>query len=95
MAFLRLIQNGPISGKVLRKSVQGRAPFLTSSSCPIQVGDLPGGPSRPKTIDLTQWGDDVNEYGPTVGVKELREAVAVSPGPRTGLGADDTPEIVQ
>ncbi|CAD6570803.1 MAG: hypothetical protein TREMPRED_006026 [Tremellales sp. Tagirdzhanova-0007] len=41
-----------------------------------EVGDLPGGPPRPKTIDLTQWGDDVNEYGPTVGVKELREAVA-------------------
>lgn len=45
---------------------------------PIKVGDLPGGPPRPKTIDLSQWGDDVNEYGPTVGIKELREAVAVS-----------------
>lgn len=41
-----------------------------------EVGDLPGGPPRPKTIDLSQWGDDVNEYGPTVGIKELREAVA-------------------
>ncbi|KAK4689150.1 hypothetical protein P7C73_g960, partial [Tremellales sp. Uapishka_1] len=41
-----------------------------------EVGNLPGGPLRPTTIDLTQWGDDVNEYGPTVGVKELREAVA-------------------
>jgi hypothetical protein len=43
-----------------------------------QVGDLPGGPPRPKVIDLTQWGEDINEYSPTVGVKELREAVAVS-----------------
>jgi hypothetical protein len=42
------------------------------------VGDLPGGPPRPKVIDLTQWGEDINEYSPTVGVKELREAVAVS-----------------
>ncbi|RSH89368.1 hypothetical protein EHS25_002480 [Saitozyma podzolica] len=41
-----------------------------------QVGDLPGGPPRPKVIDLTQWGEDINEYSPTVGVKELREAVA-------------------
>lgn len=41
------------------------------------MGDLPGGPPRPKTIDLSQWGDDVNEYGPTVGVRELREAVSV------------------
>ncbi|ORY28516.1 pyridoxal phosphate-dependent transferase [Naematelia encephala] len=41
-----------------------------------EVGDIPGGPPRPKTIDLSQWGDDVNEYGPAVGVKELREAVA-------------------
>ncbi|KAK6908135.1 hypothetical protein I203_102136 [Kwoniella mangroviensis CBS 8507] len=29
-----------------------------------------------KTIDLSQWGDEVNEYGPTTGIKELREAVA-------------------
>ncbi|GFZ45254.1 LOW QUALITY PROTEIN: hypothetical protein JCM24511_02980 [Saitozyma sp. JCM 24511] len=41
-----------------------------------EVGDLPGGPPRPKVIDLTQWGEDINEYSPTVGVKELREAVA-------------------
>nr|XP_019004173.1 uncharacterized protein I203_03331 [Kwoniella mangroviensis CBS 8507]OCF67634.1 hypothetical protein I203_03331 [Kwoniella mangroviensis CBS 8507] len=26
--------------------------------------------------DLSQWGDEVNEYGPTTGIKELREAVA-------------------
>ncbi|WVF69226.1 hypothetical protein IAT40_004002 [Kwoniella sp. CBS 6097] len=41
-----------------------------------EVGPLPEGPPRPQTIDLTQWGDDVNEYGPTTGIKELREAVA-------------------
>nr|XP_018262300.1 uncharacterized protein I303_05316 [Kwoniella dejecticola CBS 10117]OBR84458.1 hypothetical protein I303_05316 [Kwoniella dejecticola CBS 10117] len=41
-----------------------------------EVGPLPDGPARPGTIDLTQWGDEVNEYGPTTGIKELREAVA-------------------
>ncbi|WWC88608.1 uncharacterized protein L201_003521 [Kwoniella dendrophila CBS 6074] len=41
-----------------------------------EVGPLPEGPARPQTIDLTQWGDEVNEYGPTTGIKELREAVA-------------------
>ncbi|WWC70818.1 uncharacterized protein I206_104770 [Kwoniella pini CBS 10737] len=41
-----------------------------------EVGLLPEGPDRPKTIDLTLWGDEVNEYGPTTGIKELREAVA-------------------
>ncbi|WRT67727.1 uncharacterized protein IL334_004699 [Kwoniella shivajii] len=41
-----------------------------------EVGPLPEGPPRPQTIDLTLWGDDVNEYGPTTGIKELREAVA-------------------
>ncbi|WWD04926.1 hypothetical protein V865_002997 [Kwoniella europaea PYCC6329] len=41
-----------------------------------EVGPLPDGPPRPQTIDLSQWGDEVNEYGPTTGIKELREAVA-------------------
>ncbi|KAK8858536.1 hypothetical protein IAR55_002763 [Kwoniella newhampshirensis] len=41
-----------------------------------EVGDLPGGPERPMTIDLNRWGVQVNEYAPTAGVKELREAVA-------------------
>ncbi|KLT45542.1 PLP-dependent transferase [Cutaneotrichosporon oleaginosum] len=41
-----------------------------------EVGDLPGGPERPKGIDFTQFGIDIHEYAPTTGVKELREAVA-------------------
>ncbi|WVR06296.1 hypothetical protein IAU60_003326 [Kwoniella sp. DSM 27419] len=41
-----------------------------------EVGYLPGGPERPKVIDLSAFGDDVNEYGPTTGIRELRQAVA-------------------
>lgn len=41
-----------------------------------ETGDLPEGPPRVHNIDLSQWGDGVNEYAPTTGVKELRQAVA-------------------
>ncbi|KAJ9121545.1 hypothetical protein QFC22_002164 [Naganishia vaughanmartiniae] len=41
-----------------------------------ETGDLPGGPLRIRQIDLRPWGDGVNEYAPTTGVKELRQAVA-------------------
>jgi aspartate/methionine/tyrosine aminotransferase len=41
-----------------------------------ETGDLPDGPPRIQNIDLSQWGDGVNEYAPTTGVKELRTAVA-------------------
>jgi aspartate/methionine/tyrosine aminotransferase len=41
-----------------------------------ETGDLPGGPPRIRQIDLRPWGDGVNEYAPTTGVKELRQAVA-------------------
>ena len=41
-----------------------------------ETGDLPEGPPRLHNIDLSQWGDGVNEYAPTTGVKELRQAVA-------------------
>lgn len=41
-----------------------------------EVGPLPGASPRPGSIDLTSMGDAVNEYGPTAGVKELRQAVA-------------------
>lgn len=41
-----------------------------------ETGDLPDGPPRVRHIDLSQWGDEVNEYAPTTGLKELREAVA-------------------
>jgi hypothetical protein len=43
-----------------------------------EVGPIPGAPERPKVIDLEKMGEMVNEYAPTAGVKELREAVAVS-----------------
>lgn len=41
-----------------------------------EVGDLPDGPPRIRHIDLSQWGDSVNEYASTTGIKELRQAVA-------------------
>ncbi|KAL7423127.1 hypothetical protein Q5752_002427 [Cryptotrichosporon argae] len=41
-----------------------------------EVGELPGAPARPTGIDFAAFGEQVHEYGPTVGVKELREAVA-------------------
>jgi aspartate/methionine/tyrosine aminotransferase len=43
-----------------------------------EVGDLPLGTERPKVINLEEMGEWVNEYAPTAGVRELREAVAVS-----------------
>ena len=41
-----------------------------------EVGPIPGASERPTTIDLTAMGDLVNEYGPTAGIKGLRDAVA-------------------
>ncbi|GAA6051019.1 hypothetical protein JCM3770_005458 [Rhodotorula araucariae] len=45
-----------------------------------EVGHIPGSSPRPDTISLSALsehaGTDVNEYAPTTGVKELREAVA-------------------
>ncbi|GAA5856737.1 hypothetical protein JCM8547_008816 [Rhodosporidiobolus lusitaniae] len=45
-----------------------------------EVGHIPGSSPRPDTINLAELsariGSDVNEYAPTTGVKELREAVA-------------------
>lgn len=41
-----------------------------------ETGDLPGGPPRIRNIDLSQWGDGINEYAPTTGLRELRQAVA-------------------
>ncbi|KAJ9111513.1 hypothetical protein QFC20_002485 [Naganishia adeliensis] len=41
-----------------------------------ETGDLPDGPPRIRNIDLSQWGDGVNEYAPTTGIRELRQAVA-------------------
>ncbi|WOO77385.1 Aspartate aminotransferase [Vanrija pseudolonga] len=41
-----------------------------------EVNALPGDPPRPTVLDFTKYGDFVHEYAPTVGVKELRQAVA-------------------
>lgn len=41
-----------------------------------ETGPLPGASPRPTGIEFTD--DLIHEYAPTVGVKELREAVAVS-----------------
>ncbi|GAA6064335.1 hypothetical protein JCM10212_003580 [Sporobolomyces blumeae] len=45
-----------------------------------EVGKIEGGSERPGVIDLAQLsndaGEDVNEYAPATGVRELREAVA-------------------
>jgi aspartate/methionine/tyrosine aminotransferase len=41
-----------------------------------EVGPIPGASDKPKIIDLEAMGEDVHEYAPTTGVRELREAVA-------------------
>lgn len=41
-----------------------------------EVGAIPGQSPRPDKIDLLAMGEGVNEYGPTTGIRELREAVA-------------------
>ncbi|KAI5478228.1 hypothetical protein MNV49_005293 [Pseudohyphozyma bogoriensis] len=41
-----------------------------------EVGPIPGGTERPTVIDLKSMGEGINEYAPTTGVTELREAVA-------------------
>ncbi|KAH8915118.1 PLP-dependent transferase [Atractiella rhizophila] len=40
-----------------------------------EVGEIPGAPPRPRSISLDST-PDINEYAPTTGVKELRQAVA-------------------
>jgi hypothetical protein len=44
-----------------------------------EVGPIPDAPEKPKVIDIEAMGEMVNEYAPTAGVKQLRDAVAVSP----------------
>lgn len=41
-----------------------------------ETGPLPGAMPRPTSVDLSAGGDEINEYAPTAGVKELRQAVA-------------------
>lgn len=43
-----------------------------------EVGPLPDAPPRPKALDFDAEGELIHEYAPTAGVKQLREAVAVS-----------------
>lgn len=42
------------------------------------TGPLPGASPRPEGIDFNDYDCDIHEYAPTVGLKALREAVAVS-----------------
>lgn len=43
-----------------------------------ETGPLEGAPPRPNGIDFNDYDYDIHEYAPTVGLKSLREAVAVS-----------------
>lgn len=41
-----------------------------------ETGDIPGAVPKPKILDLGKLGHLVHEYGPTTGIKPLREKVA-------------------
>ncbi|CEH13580.1 1-aminocyclopropane-1-carboxylate synthase, and related proteins [Ceraceosorus bombacis] len=41
-----------------------------------ETTDLEGGCPRPTVLDLSAFGDDIHEYGPTTGITELRQKVA-------------------
>ncbi|KAN0061768.1 hypothetical protein ACQY0O_005761 [Thecaphora frezii] len=41
-----------------------------------EVGEIPGSVSRPKQLDLEQFGENIHEYAPNTGIPELRKAVA-------------------
>lgn len=60
---------------MLRIAVR-RAEWANLGQGAPETGDLPGGPPRTTSIDLSAYGNGVNEYAPTTGVKELRQAVA-------------------
>lgn len=41
-----------------------------------ETGQIPGANPKPASLDLSPFGDNVNEYAPTTGVVKLREAIA-------------------
>jgi hypothetical protein len=68
--------------KVLPKVGYSASPSVSTSTHTVfsAVGHIPGSTPRPDLLDIAKLsasiGSDVNEYAPTTGVKELREAVA-------------------
>lgn len=55
---------------------QGNPEWAQLAQGAPETGHIDGAVEKPTTLDLASLGDDVHEYGPTAGIKPLREAVA-------------------